>query len=166
MEQLEIKHLGRRLAYGLKILDGWGDVRTMKYTHLDDENNGFITGVKPILRPLSDLTKEITNKANELIPAIELCKIIGDIHNDDRDSEWEIKDTGARILCKTPWDLRIEIFYSGSICFSVYDTWNYCEKRTKNQFKAFEFLLEHHFHLDEPEGTWIDVNTLPKNPYE
>lgn len=29
-----------------------------------------------------------------------------------------------------------------------------------------EKLLEWHFVIDEPEGTWIDVNTLEKNCYE
>lgn len=59
MEKLEIKQLKGYLGTGLKILDAWGDIRLMKYTHLDDDgNNGVIHGIKPILRPLSDLTKE------------------------------------------------------------------------------------------------------------
>lgn len=31
---------------------------------------------------------------------------------------------------------------------------------------GLEIMLENHIQLDEPEGTWIDVNTLDVNPYE
>jgi hypothetical protein len=62
--KLELKHLAGYLPYGLKIQNGWGDIKTLKYSHLDDENNGFITNVMPILRPLSDLIKEIEEDFN------------------------------------------------------------------------------------------------------
>jgi hypothetical protein len=47
--KLELKHLAPYLPYGLSILDGWGDVRTLDYSYLNNIH------CKPILRPLSDL---------------------------------------------------------------------------------------------------------------
>lgn len=66
--KLTIEHLAPYLPYELKILNGWGDIKTLKYTHLDDEGNGFIGHVKPILRPLSDLTKEIEHNGEKFTP--------------------------------------------------------------------------------------------------
>ena len=66
--KLEIKHLASYLPYNLKILNGWGDIKTLRYTHLDDYNNGFIVGVTPILRPLSDLTKPIIHNGETFVP--------------------------------------------------------------------------------------------------
>ena len=136
--------------------------------HLSYEN--FITeeGHKLILRPLSDLTKEIEHKGEKFVPAMALSKIIADIHNDDLDSGWVIKNDG-RIICKTPWDLKIEIFHNAKeISFSVYDTWRHVEKRTTNQFTAFQKLIEWHFDIADliSKGEAIDVNALEENPYK
>lgn len=67
--KLELKHLAPYLPYKVKILNGWGDIHTMNYTHLDDNgNNGVIFGIKPILRNLSDLTKEIEHNGEKFVP--------------------------------------------------------------------------------------------------
>jgi hypothetical protein len=58
--KITIEQLKNYLGTGLKIMDGWGDVRNFKYTHLDDNgNHGEIFGVKPICHRLSDLDKFI-----------------------------------------------------------------------------------------------------------
>ena len=58
--KITIDQLKNYLGTGLKIMDGWGDVRNFKYTHLDDDgNHGEIFGVKPICYRLSDLDKFI-----------------------------------------------------------------------------------------------------------
>lgn len=66
--QLELKHISPYLPYKLKMLDGWGNIKTMTCYHLDDENNGFIVMIKPILRPLSDLTREIEHNGERFVP--------------------------------------------------------------------------------------------------
>ena len=53
MEQLTIKELTVYLPYNIKVLNGWGDIKKLNYTHLDDDGNGVIFGVKPILVPVS-----------------------------------------------------------------------------------------------------------------
>lgn len=124
--------------------------------------------IKCVLHPLSDLIKPITHKGETFVPAMLLSKMVAGIHNDDLDSEWIIKDNG-RIICKTPWDLRIEIYYKTSeICFSVYNTWNQAEKRTIYQLSAFQKLISWHFDIAKliEKGEAIDINTLKENPYE
>jgi hypothetical protein len=39
MKTLKLEHLAPYLPYKLRILNGWGDIREMKYTHLDDDGN-------------------------------------------------------------------------------------------------------------------------------
>lgn len=33
-------------------------------------------------------------------------------------------------------------------------------------YERLQWLIEHRFHIDEPEGTWISVDELNTNPYE
>jgi hypothetical protein len=69
---LTIKHLAGYLPFGLKILNGWGDIKTLTVFYLNDENNGVFFGIKPILHPLSDLTKEIEVNGEKFVPISEL----------------------------------------------------------------------------------------------
>lgn len=171
--KIELKHLAPYLPYGLKIYIS-GENAVFEIVGL---NTNFIEYheigrtiteqeeykyCKPILRNLSDLTKEIEVNGERFIPIIKISKIIADIHNDDRDSEWSIKDDG-RLIIKTPWDLRIEMFYkTESICWSVYDSWNRKELRTKNQYLAMQKLFEWNFDVFRliDAGLSIDINTL------
>ena len=82
MKKLELKHLAPYLPYGLKIQGiNHGEIaelscctetsvnitaRTFQYGMWAD-----IFDIKPILRPLSDLTKVIQHNGNEFIPYIE-----------------------------------------------------------------------------------------------
>lgn len=85
MEKLELKHLVRYLPYGLKVkLDSElfptptliGAVRTNCYLNYHGHGLCFeIDKIKPILRPLSDLTKEIEVNGEKFAPCEELNKI-------------------------------------------------------------------------------------------
>lgn len=85
--KLELKHLAPYLPYDLKIechseeeiqLKG-SYVSVMKLLHADgiDDNygNNWNLDIKPILRPLSDLTKEIEVNGEKFLPIIELAKL-------------------------------------------------------------------------------------------
>ena len=76
--KLELKHLAPYLPYGLKLIgdidnnpidkydistDGW-----LCYITNNGGGKGRISGYKPILRPLSDLTKEIEINGNKFVP--------------------------------------------------------------------------------------------------
>lgn len=165
MEQLGIKHLGRRLACGLKINIGtMPECYQLEMTAEDEMDSATIsiTDVlqnehKPILRNLSDLTKEITHKGEKIIPMVDLLKIV------DKDYyEEHLTDRYSEIECNAYpnyCDVYFKYMATKSLRIWVNDL---CNER----FWIIEKLLEWHFHIDEPEGTWIDVNTLPKNPYE
>lgn len=67
MEKLELKHLAPYLPYGLKGIDipeGYTGIREMNLFNID----WFLENTKIILRPLSDLTREINIKGNKFIP--------------------------------------------------------------------------------------------------
>ena len=76
MEKLELKHLAPYLPYGLKILYQ-GDVCELEGLSIDlsisvltDEGDEYSTikYIKPILKPLSDLTKEIEHNGEKFVP--------------------------------------------------------------------------------------------------
>ena len=72
--KLELKDIAGYLPYELKVIEYvFSEIHTIK---LDIIKNLFLDRVKPILRPLPDLYKEITNNGSEqFIPIVELAKI-------------------------------------------------------------------------------------------
>jgi hypothetical protein len=117
--KLTTKHLAAYLPYGLKIktnntiremfYDLSKDVTGSKYTSIANILNGI--GHKPILRPLSDLTKEIEVNGEKFVPIKEfynrsLLNIPNIITVDENDVsmfiQWEFKDgtTGYDVIYK------------------------------------------------------------------
>ena len=127
--KLELKHLAPYLPYGLKcqLIGEWkynmddADYhvprifelcganteicKTTYYHAFDDEYYHQVESSEmfPILRPFSDLTED---------QMILLSKLVGDIHNDNKDKEFRCSNNG-RMLVKTPWDQQIEFFWRG-----------------------------------------------------
>ena len=73
--KLELKHLAPYLPYGVKILINNGEaksyVKTLEALSVFYSNALVNPKDKPLLRPLSDLTKVIQHNGNEFIPYIE-----------------------------------------------------------------------------------------------
>ena len=68
--KLELKHLAPYLPYGLKLFDPNPEVNG-GFTELNEDNLGeylFYPLSIPILRPLSDLTKEIMVNGEDFVP--------------------------------------------------------------------------------------------------
>ena len=80
---IELKHLAPYLPYGLKAMDNKDEIFEMtgfsaehgnsfKMIELMNVNEskyfGNFVGIRPILRPMSDLKKEITHKGKKLTP--------------------------------------------------------------------------------------------------
>lgn len=130
--KLELKHLAPYLPYGLKILNGWGDIKTLNYTHLDDEGNGFIKHVKPFLRPMSDLTKEIEHNGEKYS--------VGNIifPKDDYDDDFTRK-------------CAIEALKLSNAIHHVNTPYSIVEVLFKNHFDVFGLI---------PAGLAIDINEL------
>jgi hypothetical protein len=86
--KLELKHLAGYLPYDLKIKTafGWATMQTLNdyCVNIDFENVHYYdsletTDFKPILRPLSDLTKEIEVNGEKFVPKSWLgCNHIGE----------------------------------------------------------------------------------------
>jgi len=92
--------------------------------------------IKPILRPLSDLTKEIVHNGEKFVP---LEKLFGD--------EWKQRE----------WEF---------MPYFVQHTFNCSNGKVEPKFIPYwivEKLFEWHFNVfNLPEHLWIDINTLKK----
>ena len=82
-EQLELKHLAPYLPYNTRAIDNFGKIKYIRGVLLNSFNALFVrlndkdyclninSGIKPILRPLSDLTKEIEHNGEKFVPIEE-----------------------------------------------------------------------------------------------
>ena len=118
-----------------------------------------IEQIKPIVRPLSDLTKEIEHKGEKFVPIIELAKVAF------TNSRYSFKLSEG--LDKFVWiddDWNNFKFYFEGYNFH-YDGYN---RFIPNQFKLYQKLIEWHFDIADliSKGEAIDVNTLEENPYK
>jgi hypothetical protein len=140
--KIELKHLAPYLPYRIK----------MEWIREDDEiihndltvsDYNFLIGkhAKPILRPLSDLTKEIEANGEKFIPLKNLEKIIDEYGNAD------------------PTILIIKSF--SGIYFEWYAGSQIAVRRSV-PLSFYEKLYEWHFDVHGliKEGLAIDINTL------
>jgi len=78
--KLMIKHLVPYLPYKIQLINGLGDVTTLNplirgFKYLQKSyDEGY--NLRPLLRPLSDLTKEIEHNGEKFVPADELNKMV------------------------------------------------------------------------------------------
>jgi hypothetical protein len=162
MEELNIKHLGRRTAYKPKLMYNNSKIGTLSniYTvgegydnndvkiSIDYADGEHIWMFKPILRPLSDLTKPITHKGETFVPIYKLWELAG--FEIGRGQYVEVFPNYVQTS-----NLGTAHVYKISLV-----------EITSSNYNVIEKLLEWHFVIDEPEGTFIDVNTLNENPYK
>ncbi len=155
--KLELKHLASYLPYDLQIEPLYQSMGHMGGFHnktlsIDVIYNYELEDIKPILRSLSDLTKEIEVNGKKFVPLIELfenslppefvnrCKIL----STDRVYYYEV---GYRDS-KTKHDF----------------SFRFNKNILRNDYTIVEKLFEWHFDLFEliPQGKAIDINTLNK----
>lgn len=141
---MKIEHAAAYLPYGLKLK---GDGRVTYILRGIDEKRlllkteeGFYmdynSGKKPILRPLSDLTKEITENRETFVPLHAVLAMCMKGGKHERDFLYSVS-TGLTFIESIPmWAMQ---------------------KLLSWHFDIFG-LIE--------SGEAIDVNTLEKNPYE
>jgi len=145
MEKLELKHLAGYLPYGIEVLDLYN--RKVKVVGLKNETcfidrgnvytYGDIYNFRPILRPLSDLTKPITIDGITFVP-----------------------DTWIYDNIKT--DVEIYKFLNGKISLDI-ETENYNQTiDLMSGYLIIEKLNEWHFDWQGliDKGLAIDINTL------
>ena len=141
--------LAMSLPYGLHILNGKesdvvvgmvGD-SVLSIFRGNFDNTWDITDVRPLLHPLSDLTKEIEHKGEKFVPSYKLGV-----------------DRGFEFYKPSNFDLEIN-----------FETPNYSTQIDLfTGFLIVQKLIEWHFDIADliSKGEAIDVNTLDINPYK
>ena len=112
----------------------------------DDEN----VEIKPILRPLSDLTKEIEINGFKFIPLIKLAKK----YADSSGYNYDIKIFRNKCFCFSK-SSEVEFYFTG-VDFKFHG------KVVSNQLNLFEKLYEWHFDVYDliHNGLAININKL------
>lgn len=173
-KKLELKHLVGYLPYKLKaeMLDYKSDYVGKQFDtvigfHQWDSRDLYwsaltiggskpeLNRIKPILRPLSDLTKEIEVNGEKFVPIVKLAEI------NLRQFNWKMVNNSDRAYSEK---LNCEFYFNG-IDFRVVNQ-NYDGVATK-QFQLFQKLFEWHFDFQNliENRLAIDVNTLqPTQP--
>lgn len=189
MEKLELKHIAPYFAYGLKceilnykcdyvgekygIINGYyfyaGEPHYTFKTREESGKRGDL--IKPILRPLSDLIKEIEIDGKKFIPLVEIAKTaLCDTTKIVGPSKTKT-DYGVMFDVENDEDsFKHEVFaYSHEIKMfgRHYRTYPHYEHTSQilfvpNQLELFEKLYEWHFDIHGliDSGLAVDINTL------
>ena len=157
MEKLELKHIAPYLPYGLKIKHESIDEDATEICNLESLSLDCITFdngcdyyfedsdydnpiIKPLLRPLSDLYKEIDG----IVGIVELAKISFDMGDNN-----PLVTEGAGVYdCR--FDDKIFLFNSVGLYFSAYrstDNMYWSHIACPNQLEMFTYLFQHHYDI-------------------
>ena len=166
MKTLELKDICGYLPYGL-MQKHYNDVcfftiATQSCMSKDVFHEMPIRFGKPILRPMSDLTKEIRqncyNNSKPFIPIVELACML------EAQGYWRVYGAGAADFGEDGESCIAQLVFDGDhFVYTVddeYDTFNSVAIYDKLNAWMFDYrgLIS--------AGLAIDVNTLPENPYE
>ena len=174
MNQLITSHLAPYLSHGLQMifqssggriveLEGVRQINVSLATISTSDGTMYLysCGFKPILRPLSDLTKEINHKGETFVPIIELAKLFHIVSQYTVTSYRDIVDYGEygiQVKCCVEND---ESRYS---YFSIHGA----EMIDHNEYRIVQKLHEWMFDTAGliESGLAISVHDLEFNPYE
>lgn len=183
---LEQKDIASYIPYGLKVqdrdLDIWllsqlgnvdpcmdGDVG-LCCDGGDCQQYDYLSDIKPILRPMSDLVKEITHRGQTFVPMVEIAKLLGYSGlvrcENDGDVTYGFEMTYLDDAQGYLFDWNSE---SGS--FSIWyddDCASFPMADMIFNMDALDMLSQWMFDYRWliPAGLALDVNTFVKNPYE
>ena len=127
--------------------------------HLSYENFIKEEVHKLILRPLSDLTKEIEHKGEKFVPIIKLMEIAFGVEIDLSRVELSFKDD--MYIAKIN-ELEFGFDITDNSLLSFMHNLPSCVPK---QLLLFQKLIEWHFNLMDEREEFVDVNTLEENPY-
>lgn len=162
--------LAMSLPYRVKIL--WRDDEIVI---LQPRNICFIFDndeyTKPILHPLSDLTKEIEHKGKKFVPIVKIAEILGyeNISLKGNDCQVGLIESGSSYIKETLrytdnyFYIDVEDYY-----YSSDSAKRYKDGIFMDHFQLFQKLIEWHFDIADliSKGEAIDVNTLEENLYK
>mgnify|MGYP003591257786 CR=1 FL=1 len=155
--------LAMSLPYGLKMCYTYEnriDIQTLLPMHFDCKCQLVNERGKPVLRPLSDLTKPIEHNGEKFIPALELVKL------EEKYNHWK------EIAPTIPYDIKIINKPFGKVLkvskvehWVIYLSLNEIERA---KYYIVSQLIKWHFDMADliSKGEAIDVNTLEINPYK
>lgn len=164
MKKLELKHLAPYLPYGLKSYVEYDGRKLIKDINLNNVMcivDGEVLS-KPILRPLSDLTKKIEVNGERFVPIISLSRYVDNGHN-HVDSAYHKSSNYITVLtqkCDDVENVKFRFTYEGisaiersgeSVSFVTYD---------KIKAKLYEWHFDIYGLIEK--GLAIDINTLNK----
>lgn len=145
--ELELKHIAPYLPYGInvktRVNTRFSKIIIEKITGTDLDQLGIFKIYKPILRPLSDLEKEIEH-GERFVPILKLKELFLDNTLNYGLSIW------GWVGFWNDYN-QIPMFLTGEIMPECH-------------YGIFEFLLEYHFDVFGliEKGLAIDINTLEK----
>lgn len=165
MKQLTLNEIAPYLPFGLKL---WNDTKKRPVEVIGFEKDSIIISYdrfdkyysafgsfKPILTPLSSLSKTITIEGKEIIPIVELAKIY------NSETDWILGDGIA--IENTNIHPQKFSFQDGGFA-----TWNYFQvDAVPYQLQLFQKLYEWKIDLHGliESGLAIDATTLTDNVY-
>lgn len=142
-----------------------GEMQIREYNYLmygNDYEHKPIS-IKPILRPLSDLIKEIEHKGEKFVPIVKLMQIA----YESQDSCIPLKSVYVK---DNMYTVKVNVF---EFAFDIDDNsfisiLNNSFSAVPKQLLLFQKLTEWHFDIANliSKGEAIDVNTLEENPYK
>ena len=156
--KLELKHLAPYLPYGVEYFNTHEDFIEQKgiinlHSCFDILRYEYI---KPILRPLSDLTKEIEVNGEKLVPMMKILELVG-------------KPNRRIERCKFDGHFIYELgyHYGQEVHGEKNTSWQISECVSENvvSLKTANILFELHFDVFGliEQGLAVDINTLKKN---
>ncbi len=162
--KLELKHVAGYLPYSIIVVENdTKDKKTVygadiSVIYFEQDMGNFYNEIKPILRPLSDLTKEIEVNREKFVPIIELCKIAYDYLEIDKltiqlDSANGAHTVMLNSILSLSFDSNDNSFIAINKCRTV---------SVPNQLKLFDKFHEWHFDIHDliKNNLAIDINTL------
>lgn len=159
MEQIELNHIAPYLPYGLKYKGYYGGVSTMRdIKHIRDYNeetdeytpniqvDGYtIEFIKPLLRPLSDLYKDIDGE----VGIVEIFRMFGIYHENIRVTNCGLKYNDGAEWLLFDWSYSAQSFIDsdGGIYLNM---------------ESITYLFQHHYDvfLLIDKGLAIDLNSI------
>lgn len=165
MNKIELKHVAGYLPYGLKMISQNDFVAPLIRELRVDGFQFMIDTRKPILRPLSDLTKEIEVNGEKIVPVLIIAKMFGfgDLEKFELDDDVVAYGWVERYMDDSqPYSFGY--FQNGEFGTWYDDIDDSHPIQTHCKMEVIEWLYEHHFDIHDLIGKEIaiDINTLEK----
>ncbi len=162
MKTLELKDIAGYLPYELNVISKYGKTFTLSIRRIT-QFGVFWDIIKPILRPLTDLTKPCIE--NGKIPIVEMAKI-----SSNKELGWEqierydkmlAAENGNELFMVIIDELTHKLLRFSTLYYSMKNM-EYKDTDTNMIVELYDFLHQHHFDYRGliKEGLAIDINTI------